>query len=193
MLFGNLSLPLRESKSKVTTPVEVASVSDIGCGFDLSNAAGKAAHTAAVVNEVSSTHLSFSLGDSTASVLQVALEFYKRLRSHPINTQVSLGLCLTFILLNLKNSVSFRQRVSQELPPANMVLLRGPGERIEAGDRCAIFCYSQFFQKVSSFLEAHEMRAFMVAPTCIIAGLGMSLDMGKLRTPRMLQDMDFWS
>ncbi|OQR97196.1 2,3-bisphosphoglycerate-independent phosphoglycerate mutase [Thraustotheca clavata] len=53
------------------------------------------------------------------------------------------------------------ERVKNELPPANLILLRGPGERIN----------------VPTFEKKHEMRPFMIAPTCIIAGLGKSLDM----------------
>lgn len=71
--------------------------------------------------------------------------FYDKLTRHPIN----------------------EARVAQGKPPANMVLMRGPGERID----------------VSSFQEQHQMKAFMIAPTCIIAGLGLSLQMDVLQAP----------
>ncbi|KDO24190.1 hypothetical protein SPRG_10619 [Saprolegnia parasitica CBS 223.65] len=64
---------------------------------------------------------------------------HKALSAHPINVD----------------------RVARGLPPANLILLRGPGERIS----------------VPSFEKKHGLRAFMIAPTCIIAGLGKSLDM----------------
>ncbi|ETV93187.1 hypothetical protein H310_12791 [Aphanomyces invadans] len=56
-------------------------------------------------------------------------------------------------------------REAQGLVPANLVLFRGPGERIN----------------VPNFEATHGMKAFMIAPTCIIAGLGMSLDMDLIR------------
>ncbi|KAK9845885.1 hypothetical protein WJX81_005130 [Elliptochloris bilobata] len=56
------------------------------------------------------------------------------------------------------------QRVSQGKPPANTVLLRGCGSRIA----------------VEPFQALHGMRACMLAPTKIIAGLGMSLGVDRL-------------
>eukprot|EP00742_Colponemidia_sp_Colp-10_P007098 GILJ01007621.1.p1 GENE.GILJ01007621.1~~GILJ01007621.1.p1 ORF type:complete len:464 (+),score=62.91 GILJ01007621.1:43-1392(+) len=53
------------------------------------------------------------------------------------------------------------ERIQKGLPPANIVLLRGCGERID----------------VPTFLERHGLHAFMIAPTAIIAGLGLSVDM----------------
>jgi 2,3-diphosphopglycerate-independent phosphoglycerate mutase len=70
---------------------------------------------------------------------------HQQLRSHPINLQ----------------------REAQHQPPANLVLLRGPGERIN----------------VESFQKVHGLRPFMIAPTCIIAGLGMSLGIELLTAP----------
>ena len=63
---------------------------------------------------------------------------HKRLSDHPIN----------------------KAREAQNKPPANVVLLRGPGERID----------------VPQFADKHGLTPFMIAPTCIIAGLGMSLE-----------------
>uniref|UniRef100_H3GHD3 Metalloenzyme domain-containing protein n=1 Tax=Phytophthora ramorum TaxID=164328 RepID=H3GHD3_PHYRM len=67
----------------------------------------------------------------------VSDEIHKRLSEHPIN----------------------KAREAESKPPANVVLLRGPGERID----------------VPTFTEMHGLTPFMIAPTCIIAGLGMSL------------------
>eukprot|EP00741_Cyanophora_paradoxa_P007660 tig00001164_g7409.t1 len=52
-------------------------------------------------------------------------------------------------------------RVAAGKNPANAVLLRGPGCRLS----------------VEPFEERHGLRPFMIAPTCIIAGLGISLGM----------------
>ncbi|GAB4817188.1 hypothetical protein N2152v2_004234 [Parachlorella kessleri] len=57
-----------------------------------------------------------------------------------------------------------KQRVAEGKPPANIVLLRGCGSRLA----------------VQPFLERHGLRACMVAPTKIIAGLGMSLGLDVL-------------
>ncbi|KAK9817062.1 hypothetical protein WJX72_008993 [[Myrmecia] bisecta] len=58
-------------------------------------------------------------------------------------------------------------RVKEGKPPANVVLLRGCGSRIG----------------VQPFAERHGLRACMVAPTKIIAGLGMSLGIDRLEAP----------
>ncbi|TMW68629.1 hypothetical protein Poli38472_006097 [Pythium oligandrum] len=76
---------------------------------------------------------------------EVSDTIHRELRTHPINVE----------------------REKQNLPPANVVLLRGPGERID----------------VSTFQEVHGMKPFMIAPTCIIAGLGMSLGIELLKVP----------
>ncbi|OQR86503.1 2,3-bisphosphoglycerate-independent phosphoglycerate mutase [Achlya hypogyna] len=76
---------------------------------------------------------------SATCLNNASLAIHKALSGHPINVD----------------------RVARGLPPANLILLRGPGERIN----------------VPSFAEKHGLRAFMIAPTCIIAGLGKSLDM----------------
>lgn len=60
-----------------------------------------------------------------------------------------------------------RQRVADGSSPANVVLLRGCGSRIA----------------VPTFQQKHGMRACMVAPTKIIAGLGMSLGIDRLHAP----------
>ncbi|KAF1777196.1 Alkaline-phosphatase-like, core domain [Phytophthora cactorum] len=67
----------------------------------------------------------------------VSNAIHERLSGHPIN----------------------KARKAEGKPPANVVLLRGPGERID----------------VPTFTEMHGLTPFMIAPTCIIAGLGMSL------------------
>lgn len=67
----------------------------------------------------------------------VSNAIHERLSDHPIN----------------------KAREAENKPPANVVLLRGPGERID----------------VPTFTEMHGLTPFMIAPTCIIAGLGMSL------------------
>lgn len=59
------------------------------------------------------------------------------------------------------------ERERKNEPPANIVLLRGPGERIN----------------VPTFEEIHGMKPFMIAPTCIIAGLGMSLGFDLIKAP----------
>jgi len=58
------------------------------------------------------------------------------------------------------------ERATRGLPIANIVLLRGCGSRI----------------KVPSFYELHNLNAFMIAPTAIIAGLGMSVDIDIIKS-----------
>ncbi|KXZ52807.1 hypothetical protein GPECTOR_8g193 [Gonium pectorale] len=58
-------------------------------------------------------------------------------------------------------------RAAAGLPVANVVLLRGCGSRI----------------RVPSFQRRHGMRPCLVAPTKIIAGLGMSFDIDALEAP----------
>ncbi|KAI8467172.1 MAG: 2,3-bisphosphoglycerate-independent phosphoglycerate mutase-domain-containing protein [Monoraphidium minutum] len=94
-----------------------------------------AAHTAAVVNELS-------------SAIRTALA------PHPINAA----------------------RAAEGLNVANVVLLRGCGCRIKARAR-ARAC-------VPPFDEVHGMRACLVAPTKIIAGMGMCLGIEPLDAPR---------
>mmetsp|Transcript_32653 Transcript_32653/g.82862 ORF Transcript_32653/g.82862 Transcript_32653/m.82862 type:complete len:503 (-) Transcript_32653:247-1755(-) len=60
-----------------------------------------------------------------------------------------------------------QERAAAGLAVANVVLLRGCGSRI----------------RVPGFSEQHGMRAALVAPTKIIAGLGMSFDVRELEAP----------
>ncbi|RLN72042.1 hypothetical protein BBJ28_00006736 [Nothophytophthora sp. Chile5] len=75
----------------------------------------------------------------------VSAAIHERLSTHPIN----------------------KAREAENKPPANVVLLRGPGERID----------------VPTFADMHGLTPFMIAPTCIIAGLGMSLDFEIVTAP----------
>lgn len=59
------------------------------------------------------------------------------------------------------------RRAAAGLPPANAVLLRGCGCRVA----------------LQPFRERHGMRGCMVAPTKIIAGLGMSVGVEVLDAP----------
>lgn len=86
----------------------------------------EAAHTAAVVNELS-------------ECMRLVLE------AHPINAE----------------------RIGQGKAPANVVLLRGCGCRLA----------------LQEFQVRHGLRGCMVAPTKIIAGLGMSLGLEVLEVP----------
>ena len=77
---------------------------------------------------------------SASALAAVSDEFIRVLSDHPINVERRAG----------------------GKPPANAVLLRGPGERIRA----------------PPFATRHGgCRAFMIAPTAIIAGIGVSLNM----------------
>jgi 2,3-diphosphopglycerate-independent phosphoglycerate mutase len=60
-----------------------------------------------------------------------------------------------------------RQRIEQGKPPANCVLLRGCGARV----------------KVPTFIDLHGIKPFMIAPTCLIRGLGASLEMDIIDVP----------
>jgi len=59
----------------------------------------------------------------------------------------------------LENHPINEERRRQGKPAANVVLLRGCGTLIEA----------------PTFLQRHALKPFLIAPTCIIAGLAMSL------------------
>jgi len=59
------------------------------------------------------------------------------------------------------------ERKKQGKAVANVVLLRGCGTLIEA----------------PTFQERHGLKPFLIAPTCIIAGLGMSLGIDILKAP----------
>nr|CCA14169.1 2 putative [Albugo laibachii Nc14] len=87
----------------------------------------------------------------SSQVLNTASDvFHERLSTHPLNIE----------------------RVRKGLPPANVVLLRGPGERID----------------VPTFEDTHGLKSFMIAPTCIIAGLGASLGMNLVHAPNATGD-----
>ncbi|KAA8498871.1 2,3-bisphosphoglycerate-independent phosphoglycerate mutase 1 [Porphyridium purpureum] len=75
-----------------------------------------------------------------------------------------LSACFMDVLSEHPINVDRKQR---GLPPANAVLLRGAGMRLD----------------VPSFHELHGMRTFMIAPTKIIAGLGLTLDMHIVDVP----------
>ena len=90
--------------------------------------------------------------DSSAEALQTARlvnqlsqHMTEKLQEHPIN----------------------RERIQQGKPPANCVLLRGCGARVQ----------------VPTFWERHGLAAFMIAPTCLIRGLGASLEMDIIDVP----------
>lgn len=58
-------------------------------------------------------------------------------------------------------------RAAQDKPVANVVLLRGCGVRLSA----------------PTFLERHGLRAFMIAPTRCILGIGMSAGIEPIHVP----------
>lgn len=66
-----------------------------------------------------------------------------------------------------------KQREQQGLPPANIVLLRGCGAKL----------------RVPSFQQKHGLRAFFIAPTAIIAGLGMTVDAEVVKVPGTTGDI----
>jgi 2,3-diphosphopglycerate-independent phosphoglycerate mutase len=76
----------------------------------------------------------------------------KALTSHPIN----------------------QERVALGKMPANVILLRGPGMRLN----------------VQPFAERHGLRTFMIAPTAIIAGLAISVGLPIVTAPGATGDMD---
>jgi 2,3-diphosphopglycerate-independent phosphoglycerate mutase len=57
---------------------------------------------------------------------------------------------------------------------ANVILLRGPGMRLN----------------VQPFDERHNVKAFLIAPTAIIAGLGISVGLPVIKVPGATGDMD---
>ncbi|ORX62394.1 archaeal type cofactor-independent phosphoglycerate mutase [Hesseltinella vesiculosa] len=60
-----------------------------------------------------------------------------------------------------------QERIQQGKTPANCVLLRGCGSCID----------------IPSIYELHGLRSFLIAPTCIIAGIGMTAGMDILSVP----------
>lgn len=66
-----------------------------------------------------------------------------------------------------------KERERNGLPPANIVLLRGCGAKL----------------RVPSFYEKHRLRAFFIAPTAIIAGLGMTVEAELIKVPGATGDV----
>ncbi|KAG1446447.1 hypothetical protein G6F56_009569 [Rhizopus delemar] len=60
-----------------------------------------------------------------------------------------------------------KERIKQGKNPANCILLRGCSSCIE----------------VPSVEQIHGLRSFLIAPTCIIAGIGMTLGMDLIKVP----------
>ena len=67
-----------------------------------------------------------------------------------------------------------KARVSEGKEPANVILLRGPGMRLN----------------VEPFSSRHGLRAFLIAPTAIIAGLGISVGLPVIKVEGATGDMD---
>ena len=89
----------------------------------------------------------------TANVVNALSDtFRKALMEHPIN----------------------KQRIAEGKEPANVILLRGPGMRLN----------------VQPFNERHNIKAFLIAPTAIIAGLGISIGLPVIKVPGATGDMD---
>ncbi|CAI5458911.1 unnamed protein product [Closterium sp. Yama58-4] len=87
----------------------------------------------------------------------------------------------------LKNHPINAQRAAQGKNVANVVLLRGCGIRIE-GFSSRILPHTSTSLQVPTFKDRHGMRACMVAPTKIIAGLGLSLGIDILHVPAATGD-----
>jgi len=66
-----------------------------------------------------------------------------------------------------------KRRELEGLPQANIVLLRGCGSKL----------------RIPSFQQKHGLRAFFIAPTAIIAGLGMTVDAEIVRVPGTTGDV----
>ena len=67
-----------------------------------------------------------------------------------------------------------KERVAAGKEPANVILLRGPGMRLD----------------VETFDKRHNVHAFMIAPTAIIAGLGISVGLPVIKVEGATGDMD---
>ena len=67
-----------------------------------------------------------------------------------------------------------KERVAAGKEPANVILLRGPGMRLD----------------VETFDKRHNVHAFMIAPTAIIAGLGISVGLPVIKVKGATGDMD---
>lgn len=66
-----------------------------------------------------------------------------------------------------------KERIADGKEPANVILLRGPGMRLN----------------VETFDKRHDVTAFMIAPTAIIAGLGISIGLPVIKVPGATGDM----
>jgi 2,3-diphosphopglycerate-independent phosphoglycerate mutase len=67
-----------------------------------------------------------------------------------------------------------RDRIQNGKNPANVILLRGPGMRLN----------------VQTFAQLHNINAFLIAPTAIIAGLGISVGLPVIKVEGATGDMD---
>lgn len=74
----------------------------------------------------------------------------------------------------LENHPINKQRLAEGKEPANVILLRGPGMRLN----------------VTPFCELHNIKAFLIAPTAIIAGLGISVGLPIVKVEGATGDMD---
>lgn len=89
----------------------------------------------------------------TADIVNALSDTFRRtLENHPIN----------------------KQRVAEGKEPANVILLRGPGMRLN----------------VQKFNDRHKVKAFLIAPTAIIAGLGISVGLPVVKVDGATGDMD---
>jgi 2,3-diphosphopglycerate-independent phosphoglycerate mutase len=67
-----------------------------------------------------------------------------------------------------------QDRIAHGKEPANVILLRGPGMRLN----------------VETFDQRHNIKAFLIAPTAIIAGLGISVGLPVIKVEGATGDMD---
>ncbi|KAK8837730.1 hypothetical protein M9Y10_036265 [Tritrichomonas musculus] len=89
----------------------------------------------------------------TSNIVNALSDTFRRaLQSHPIN----------------------KERSAQGKEPANVILLRGPGMRLN----------------VTPFNKLHNIEAFLIAPTAIIAGLGISIHLPIVKVEGATGDMD---
>ncbi|OHT06751.1 Metalloenzyme superfamily protein [Tritrichomonas foetus] len=74
----------------------------------------------------------------------------------------------------LENHPINKERVAEGKEPANVILLRGPGMRLN----------------VTPFDQLHNIKSFLIAPTAIIAGLGISVGLPIIKVEGATGDMD---
>ena len=74
----------------------------------------------------------------------------------------------------LENEEINIHRKKENKPVANIILLRGPGMRLN----------------VPTFQEIHKLNPFLIAPTAIIAGLGISIGIPIIKVPGATGDMN---